>query len=77
MHLRQVHPLKEPICVDLWNLWENTFSSFFREFRGICGRISQQSELPVDLLLAVLAQIGVAEREVVVAEPSATVGRQR
>ena len=33
--------------------------------------------LPVNLLLAMLAQIGVALREVVVAEPPATVGRQR
>ena len=77
VHLRQVHPLKEPICVDLCNLWENTFSNLFRGFREFCGRISQQSVLPVNLLLAMLAQIGVALREVVVAEPPATVGRQR
>ena len=42
---RQVHPLKEPICVDLCNLWENTFSNLFREFREFCGRISRQSNL--------------------------------
>ena len=45
VHLRQVHPLKEPICVDLCNLWENTFSNLFREFREFCGRISRQSNL--------------------------------
>ena len=41
------------------------------------GRVISVGVLPVNLLLAMLAQIGVALREVVVAEPSATVGRQR
>ena len=41
------------------------------------GRVISVGELPVNLLLAMLAQIGVALREVVVAEPPATVGRQR
>ena len=41
------------------------------------GRVISAGELPVNLLLAMLAQIGVALREVVVAEPPATVGRQR
>ena len=41
------------------------------------GRVISAGELPVNLLLAMLAQIGIALREVVVAEPPATVGRQR
>ena len=41
------------------------------------GRVISVGVLPVNLLLAMLAQIGVALREVVVAEPPATVGRQR
>ena len=41
------------------------------------GRVISVGVLPVNLLLAMLAQIGIALREVVVAEPSATVGRQR
>ena len=41
------------------------------------GRVISAGVLPVNLLLAMLAQIGVALREVVVAEPPATVGRQR
>ena len=41
------------------------------------GRVISVGELPVNLLLAMLAQIGVALREVVVAEPPTTVGRQR
>ena len=41
------------------------------------GRVISVGKLPVNLLLAMLAQIGVALREVVVAEPPATVGRQR
>ena len=41
------------------------------------SRAMPAGELPVNLLLAMLAQIGVALREVVVAEPPATVGRQR
>ena len=41
------------------------------------GRVISVGELPVNLLLAMLAQICVALREVVVAEPPATVGRQR
>ena len=41
------------------------------------GRVISAGVLPVNLLLAMLAQIGIALREVVVAEPPATVGRQR
>ena len=41
------------------------------------GRVISVGVLPVNLLLAMLAQIGVALREVVVAKPPTTVGRQR
>ena len=41
------------------------------------GRVISVGKLPVNLLLAMLAQIGIALREVVVAEPPTTVGRQR
>ena len=38
-----------PICVDLWNLWENTFSNLFCEFREFCGKMFLRFALLVHL----------------------------
>ena len=81
VHLRQVHPLKAAsvkICEICGRILSATSSvNSVNSVGEYLGRVISVGVLPVNLLLAMLAQIGVALREVVVAEPPATVGRQR
>ena len=81
VHLRQVHPLKAAsvsICEICGRILSATSSvNSVNSVGEYLGRVISAGVLPVNLLLAMLAQIGVALREVVVAEPPATVGRQR
>ena len=81
VHLRQVHPLKAAsvkICEICGRILSATSSvNSVNSVGEYLSRAMPAGVLPVNLLLAMLAQIGVALREVVVAEPPATVGRQR
>ena len=81
VHLRQVYPLertylcRSEICGRILSATSSVDS--VNSVGEYLGRVISVGVLPVNLLLAMLAQIGVALREVVVAEPPATVGRQR